>query len=155
MELAALILTYYASAIVQMASHALFGHTKRLQAIYRSHTFGHHGTYSRRDLLQDKWVSSERHVLWYFAIPFAPLIAWVYVATPRSVFLSHLAGLAFSIWWHIFLHRQYHVRHSPLERFAWFQRKRQWHFVHHRRVRNNYAIVELWLDRLIGTFRAA
>jgi sterol desaturase/sphingolipid hydroxylase (fatty acid hydroxylase superfamily) len=80
-------------------------------------------------------------------------VVGVYIKALFSVFLAHLEGLEFAIWWHIFLHRHYHIRHSPLERFGWFQRKRQWHFVHYRRVRSNYAIVEFRLDRLIGTFR--
>jgi hypothetical protein len=146
--------TYYAAAVIQTVSHRLFGHTKRVLAIYTNHTHGHHARYSRRALLQDEWIASERHVLWYLALPFAALAATVYTVFPLAVFCSHLAAIAFAFWWHITLHRHYHLRGSTLERFAWFREKRDLHFVHHRRVRSNYAICEYWLDRLLGTYRA-
>lgn len=146
--------TYYLSAVVQTLSHRVFGHTKRVMAIYSNHTHGHHARYARSELLQDEWIESGRHVLWYFAIPFAAIAAVVWVKASPPAFLAYLAGLAFSIGLHILLHRHYHIRGSVLERFEWFRRKRALHFVHHRRVRTNYAIVENWIDRLLGTYRA-
>ena len=151
---ATFIATYYLSALVQTLSHRLFGHTKRVRAIYAGHTHGHHARYARSDPLQDGWIESERHVLWYFAIPFAAVAAFVWATAPSAVFLTYLAGLAFSFGVHLALHRQYHIRRSVLERFEWFRTKRALHFVHHRRVRTNYAIVENWIDRLLGTYRA-
>lgn len=151
----AFVITYYLSAIVQTLSHRLFGHTKRVMTIYSSHTHGHHARYARSDLLQDDWIESERHVLWYFAIPFCAIAATVWAMAPTAVFLAYLAGLAFSFGLHLLLHRHYHIRGSVLERFEWFRRKRALHFVHHRRVRSNYAIVENWIDRLLGTYRAS
>lgn len=150
----AFVATYYLAAIVQTLSHRLFGHTKRVMAIYASHTHGHHAQYARSDLLQDAWITSERHVLWYFAVPFAAVAAVVWAKAPLPAFFAYLAGLAFSIGLHILLHRHYHLRGSVLERFEWFRRKRALHFVHHRRVRTNYAIVENWIDRVLGTYRA-
>jgi sterol desaturase/sphingolipid hydroxylase (fatty acid hydroxylase superfamily) len=150
----AFVITYYLSAIVQTIAHRLFGHTKRVMAIYAEHTHGHHARYARSDLLRDDWVPSERHVLWYFAIPFAAIAAVVWAMAPFAVLIAYVAGLIFSFALHLLLHRQYHVRGSLLERFAWFRRKRALHFIHHRRVRTNYAIVENWIDRLLGTYRA-
>jgi hypothetical protein len=152
-ESATFVLTYYTAALVQTLSHRIFGHTKRLMPIYSSHTHGHHTQYRRSALLQEKWIASERHVLWYFVIPFAAIALTLLLVAPLSIFLIHLSALAFSIWVHIALHRHYHIRGSPLERLAWFRRKRFLHFVHHRRVRSNYAIVENWIDRLLGTYR--
>lgn len=148
------VVTYYLLAIVQTVSHRLFGHTKRVMAIYVEHTHGHHARYARSDLLRDDWVPSERHVLWYFAVPFSTIAGLVWAMAPFAVFLAYLAGLAFSFALHLVLHRQYHIRGSILERFAWFRRKRALHFIHHRRVLSNYAIVENWIDRVLGTYRA-
>lgn len=147
--------TYYAAAIVQTVSHRVFGHTRRFLPIYSSHTHGHHAQYRRNELLQDRWIASERHVLWYFVIPFSFITLAVYLAAPWTVFVTHLLALAFSIGLHILLHRHYHLRGSPLERLGWFRRKRELHFIHHRRVRTNYAIVENWIDRILGTHRGA
>jgi len=148
------VVTYYLSAAVQTISHRLYGHTKRVMAIYAEHTHGHHAQYARSDLLRDDWVPSERHVLWYFAIPFSAIAALVWAIAPFAVLLAYVTGLAFSFSLHLVLHRQYHIRGSVLERFAWFRRKRALHFIHHRRVRTNYAIVENWIDRVLGTYRA-
>ena len=147
------VVTYYLSAIVQTVSHRIFGHTKRVMAIYAEHTHGHHARYARNELLQDSWVPSERHVLWYFPIPFSAMAALVWAVAPVPVFLAYFAGLAFSFALHLVLHRHYHIRGSVLERFEWFRRKRALHFIHHRRVRSNYAIVENWIDRILGTYR--
>ena len=93
-------------------------------------------------------------MLWYFAVPFSAIAGLVWAMAPFAVFLAYLAGLAFSFALHLVLHRQYHIRGSILERFAWFRRKRALHFIHHRRVLSNYAIVENWIDRVLGTYRA-
>jgi sterol desaturase/sphingolipid hydroxylase (fatty acid hydroxylase superfamily) len=148
---AAAIFTYYGASFVQAVSHRLFGHTNRLEAVFESHALGHHGIYSVDSLLLDRWKAAEHHVMWYFALLFAPFVLTAYVFAPLHVFLAHLLGLAFAVWWHVFLHKHYHLRGSPFERFRWFQHKRQLHFVHHRQVHKNYAIVEFWLDRLMGT----
>ena len=153
-ETATFVLTWYLAAVVQTVSHRLFGHTKRIIPIYSNHTHGHHARYPRHALLQDRWIDSERHVLWYFPVPLGAIALALWQLAPPSVFLAHLMALAFSIWAHVVLHRHYHMRGSPLERLEWFQRKRSLHFVHHRRVRSNYAIVENWIDRVLGTYRA-
>ena len=153
--LAAFGLTYYGAAVVQTLSHQAFGHVKRILPIYSSHTHGHHSRYARNALLQDSWIASERHVLWYFAIPFSMIGLLVFTLAPLALFVTQLGALACSIAIHILLHRHYHLRGTPLERFGWFRRKRALHFIHHRRVHNNYAIVENWTDKLLGTYRDA
>ena len=42
----------------------------------------------------------------------------------------------------------------PLERFAWFRRKQQLHFVHHLHANSNFAVIDFFWDRLLGTYRA-
>lgn len=153
-ESATVVLTWYLTAAVQTVSHRIFGHTRRIRPIYSNHTHGHHARYPRNSLLQDEWIESERHVLWYFSVPLGAIAFTLWLLAPLPVFVAHLAALAFSIAAHVVLHRHYHMRGSPLERLQWFQKKRLLHFVHHRRVRSNYAIVENWIDRLLGTYRA-
>ena len=143
--------TYYAASVVQVVAHRLFGHVDRLRPVFESHTLGHHGVYRTDALLLDRWIAAERHVMWYFVPLFAPMMLAVYLFAPWMVFAAHVLGLAFAVWWHVFLHQQYHLRGSVLEGFRWFQRKRHLHFIHHIQVHRNYAIVEFWLDYLLGT----
>ena len=143
--------TYYFAAIVQTLLHRIFGHHDRIRAVYVTHAQGHHGKYPPQRLLSDEWLDSEQHVMWYYAIPFVPaalLVGWLF---GPWIFASHVAGMTFAIWWHIYLHKQYHLKGSPWARFRWFQRKRALHFVHHRQVHKNYAIVEYWIDVLLRT----
>lgn len=143
--------TYYVAAFIQTVLHRIFGHHNRIKPVYETHAKGHHALYPPHRLLTDTWVDSERHVMWYYAIPFVPLTLLVAWLCPFWVFLSHVAAMVWAIWWHIYLHKQYHLNGSVWERFDWFRKKRESHFIHHRAVHSNYAIVEYWIDNLLGT----
>jgi hypothetical protein len=52
------------------------------------------------------------------------------------------------------LDKQYHIGGSPLLRFAWFRRKQQLHFVHHTHGNSNFALIDNFWDRLLGTYRS-
>jgi hypothetical protein len=143
--------TYYYMAFVQTLLHRFFGHKDRIHPIYQTHAKGHHAKYPPNRLITDVWVDSERHVMWYFAIPLIPgsLVMWYFFGP--WLFVSHVASLAFTFWSHIYLHKQYHIRGTWWERFKWFQKKRELHFIHHRHAMANFAVVEFWLDRILGT----
>lgn len=143
--------TYYVASLIQVVFHRWFGHTRRIIRVYEVHVGGHHAQYSK-DLLSDRWINTEQHVTWYYAIPFAPMVFGAFWLLPWGLFIVHVSTLSFAIWWHLFLHRKYHIRGAWLERFAWFQRKRRLHLLHHQRPRRNYAIVEFGWDRVLGTF---
>jgi sterol desaturase/sphingolipid hydroxylase (fatty acid hydroxylase superfamily) len=91
--------------------------------------------------------------MWWYAIAFVPIAVLLVVLGPWWLLAGYVAGLSFAVWWHVYLHAQYHLNGSPWSRFAWFRRKRELHFVHHRRVHTNYAIVEFWIDKLLGTYK--
>ena len=145
--------TYYGTSLIQTIFHRIFGHTRRIGKLYDVHVRGHHAQY-RPQLLSDRWIPTEQHITWYYAIPFTPMVLMAFWLLPSILFIVHALSLAFTVWWHVFLHRQYHVRGVWLERFEWFREKRRLHFVHHKRSRRNYAIVEYGWDRLFGTFEA-
>ena len=149
----AFIAMYYAASIVQTLSHRAFGHRRAIKAVFRPHALGPHAIYKKSTLLLDHWIPAEKHVMWYFVPIFLPLISGVFLLAPIQIFLGSSIGLAFAVWWHVFLHKHYHLQGSFFERFHWFRIKRELHFIHHKNVRTNYAIVEFWLDRLMGTIR--
>jgi hypothetical protein len=51
-----------------------------------------------------------------------------------------------------FFDKEYHVEGSQLQRFAWFRRKRELHFVHHRHANSNFAVIHFFWDRILGTY---
>jgi sterol desaturase/sphingolipid hydroxylase (fatty acid hydroxylase superfamily) len=145
------IATYYVASLIQTIFHRFFGHVPRVAKLYETHVKGHHAQYAR-EMLSDRWIPTEQHITGYYAIPFIPIVCAAYCLLPGIYFIAHLCGLAFAIWWHIYLHRQYHVRGAWWERFAWFREKRQLHFLHHQKPHKNFAIVEYNWDLLFGTF---
>ena len=144
--------TYYCTTFVQVLFHRWFGHAPRLSAIYSNHLHGHHADYRANNLTSDKWIEAERHVMWYYVVPLAPLSALAAWLLPWPLFILHVGALGFTIWWHLHLHRHYHLNESRWSRFAWFQRKRALHLRHHVHHHGNYAIVEFFWDRVLGTY---
>jgi sterol desaturase/sphingolipid hydroxylase (fatty acid hydroxylase superfamily) len=147
--------TYYVMAIVQTLLHRVFGHRNRIRKIFVNHAMGHHAKYRKNTLLADNYVDSETHVMFYYLIPVAIIAIGVFLIGGPLLLPAYLLGVGVAFWLHLYLHEQYHLAHSPLRRFRWFRRKRELHFVHHRHVNRNYAIVEFWIDRLIGTLEEA
>jgi hypothetical protein len=147
------IATYYFASFIQTVFHRIFGHTRRIGAVYDVHVGGHHARYQGK-LLTAKWIPSERHVMWYYAIPFGPMLVVAFVLLSRISFAIHTAALAWTIWWHIYLHKHYHLHGSWFVRFEWFRKKRALHFIHHRSDQKNFAIVEYVWDRLLGTYQS-
>ena len=145
------VVTYYFAAAVQTILHRLFGHHNRVRRVFEVHARGHHAKYPPERLISREWIESEQHVIWYYYLVFLPVAVLVGWASGILIFLAHCSSLGFAIWWHVYLHKHYHLAGTLWERFPWFRRKRELHFIHHRAVHKNYAIVEYWIDSLLGT----
>lgn len=146
--------TYYAVSFIQVIFHRWFGHSPRIPQVYKQHVHGHHADYRGHRLTSGSYIQAERHVMWWYALPLVPLgllAAWL---LPLSLFLVHVAAVVFAITWHLYLHEQYHLEYSRWARFGWFRTKRALHLQHHLHHHGNYAIVEFWWDRLLGTYDA-
>src|ERR1700722_728099 len=89
----------------------------------------------------------------FFFIPLllAGLAAWFVL--PLALFLAVPLGAAASFFVHVWFDRAYHVEGTWLNRFAWFRRKQQLHFVHHLHANRNFAVVDFFWDRVLGTYR--
>lgn len=80
----------------------------------------------------------------------AVLIFWL---LPLSVALPLALGAFLYSWGVIsYLHDRFHVEGHWLTKFAWFQRVRRLHDIHHWQP-CNYGILFFWMDRLFGTLR--
>ena len=62
--------------------------------------------------------------------------------------------MSISFYVHLYFDKHYHVAGSWLGRFAWFRRKQQLHFLHHRYADCNFAVVDNFWDWLLGTYRS-
>src|SRR4030095_4430566 len=53
------------------------------------------------------------------------------IGSRRVYFVAQLVACAASFYAHVFFDKEYHIEGSRLQRFAWFRRKQELHFVHH------------------------
>jgi sterol desaturase/sphingolipid hydroxylase (fatty acid hydroxylase superfamily) len=77
----------------------------------------------------------------------------MFLVLPFDLFLVVIAASAASFYAHVHLDKEYHVAGSRLSHFAWFRRKQQLHFVHHLHANSNFAVIDFFWDRLLGTYR--
>lgn len=146
-----IVVTYYLMSIVQALLHRSFGHQRLIRAVFIGHAIGHHGQYPAGRLRTKEFVESEARAVDYYVIPavlFALSVYWLFGA---RIAIATIVGIVLAFGWHVYLHRQYHLLNSSLERFKWFKTKRDLHFEHHRNARVNFAVVEFWVDDLMGT----
>ena len=61
---------------------------------------------------------------------------------------------AWYLWISNYLHEQYHIDGSWLERFEWFLNRRSRHFYHHHHMHKNMSLggIDSTIDRLLNTF---
>jgi hypothetical protein len=145
--------SYYFLSIVQTVLHRYYGHKRRIQAVFEAHAIGHHGQYPANRLQSKTFLNTASNGAKYYGIPIVFIMVIVYGTFGAQVAFAHLLGVIATFGWHLYLHRQYHLIDSPLQGFAWFREKRHLHFVHHRNARANFAVVEFWVDTLMGTRR--
>jgi hypothetical protein len=79
--------------------------------------------------------------------------ACTYLLLPVDLFVAQVVACTASFYAHVFFDKEYHVEGSRLRRFAWFRRKQELHFVHHRHANSNFAVIHFFWDRILGTYR--
>lgn len=89
----------------------------------------------------------------FFLIPTVLVIGLSYLVMRLDLFGVQLAAMALSFYAHVYIDNQYHLAGSWLDRFSWFRRKQQLHFLHHRHANCNFAVIDYFWDRLLGTYR--
>jgi sterol desaturase/sphingolipid hydroxylase (fatty acid hydroxylase superfamily) len=89
----------------------------------------------------------------FFFVPVFLVGACTYLLLPLDLFVVQVVACAASFYAHVLFDKEYHVEGSQLQRFAWFRRKRELHFVHHRHASSNFAVIHFFWDRILGTYR--
>ena len=147
------ICTHLVISCSQTLMHYWLGHRPLGGILFRNHINFHHTLYSRGHLASATYRGAEGNNTPYFLIPAVLLGTALFFVLPFSVFLVMAFASAASFYAHVYLDKEYHVAPSRLERFAWFRRKQQLHFVHHLHARSNFAVIDFFWDRLFGTYR--
>jgi len=156
-ELPLIVLTAICTHLVvssgQTLFHYGFGHHRVGGIFYQNHIRFHHAYYAKGHLVSSTYRGDEGNNTPYFLIPVILVAGGMFLVLPFDLFLAMTAASAASFYAHVYLDKEYHVKGSSLVRFAWFKRKQQLHFVHHLHANSNFAVIDFFWDRVLGTYR--
>jgi sterol desaturase/sphingolipid hydroxylase (fatty acid hydroxylase superfamily) len=110
---------------------------------------------SGKPLIRDLSICLRLDLLEAKALPVAVVVSLSYLFLRLDLLVIQLAAMLLSFCGHYYIDSQYHVAGSWLGRFSWFNRKQQLHFIHHRHGKCNFAVIDFFWDRLLGTYRRA
>jgi len=151
------VLTAVCTHLVISSGQTLFhyglGHHRIGGIFYRNHIRFHHADYAEGHLVSAAHRRNEGNNTPYFLIPTILVAGAMFLVLPVDLFLVVTAASAASFCAHVYLDRQYHTEASSLSRFVWFRRKQQLHFVHHLYANSNFAVIDSFWDRLLGTYQ--
>ena len=146
---------YLASSFLQVVSHRWLGHQPAARFFFRRHVFDHHRIYAPKHLASEKYSDIERSLTPYYAVLVAAAIGLLALKLPKAPLIGLSATLVVSYAAHAYVHEHYHLDKSWLNRWAWFRKRRDLHYMHHRNTRCNFGVLDFYWDRLLGTFVAA
>jgi hypothetical protein len=145
--------THLVMSFAQTLMHYKLGHHPMGGKFFRNHINFHHVHYSKDHLVSRTYLGDEGNNTPFFFIPVF-LVGSVYIPRIASRSLvAQLVACAASFYAHVFFDKEYHVEGSRLQRFAWFRRKQELHFIHHRHANSNFAVIHFFWDRILGTYR--
>jgi len=145
--------THLVVSISQTLFHYGLGHHRIGGIFYRNHIRFHHAHYADGHLVSSSPRRNEGNNTPYFLIPTILVVGGMFLLLRFDLFLVVIAASAASFCAHVYLDKQYHTEASSLARFAWFRRKQQLHFVHHLHANCNFAVIDFFWDRLLGTYQ--
>ena len=152
------VLTAIGTHLVVSSSQTLFhyglGHHRIGGIFYRNHIRFHHTHYAKGHLVSSIYRRNQGNNTPYFLIPTIVVAGGMYLVLPFNLFAVMAAACVVSFGAHVYLDKQYHAEGSILARFAWFRRKQQLHFVHHLHANSNFAVIDFFWDRVLGTYRS-
>ena len=138
--------THLVMSFAQTLMHYKLGHHPMGGKFFRNHINFHHAHYSKDHLVSRTYLGDEGNNTPFFFIPVFLVGACTYLVLPVDLFVAQLVACASSFYAHVFFDKEYHIEGSRLQRFAWFRRKQELHFVHHRHANSNFAVNHFFWD---------
>ena len=145
--------THLVMSFGQTLIHYKVAHHPMGGKFFRNHINFHHTHYSDGHLVSLTYLGDEGNTTPYFFIPVFLAGACTYLVLPVDLFIVQVVACAASFYAHVFFDKEYHSERSRLLPFAWFRRKQELHFVHHRHADSNFAVIHFFWDRILGTYR--
>jgi sterol desaturase/sphingolipid hydroxylase (fatty acid hydroxylase superfamily) len=137
----------------QTLFHRYLGHSRLGGRFFKNHVQFHHVHYAGDHVVSTSYLDNGDNNTLFFLIPIVLVVGLSYLFLRLDLVVVQFVVMSLSFCGHYYLDNQYHVEGSWLGRFSWFRRKQQLHFVHHRHGNCNFAVIDFFWDRLLGTYR--
>jgi sterol desaturase/sphingolipid hydroxylase (fatty acid hydroxylase superfamily) len=155
------LLVYFSTAIAshllmslgQTLFHRYLGHSRLGGRFFKNHIQFHHTHYAGDHVVSTRYLHGDNNNTLFYLLPLASIFAASYFFLRFDLFVVQLVVISLSFGLHYYIDNQYHVAGSWLGRFFWFRRKQELHFIHHRHGNCNFAVIDFFWDRLLGTYR--
>jgi hypothetical protein len=147
--------THLVMSFGQTLMHYKLGHRPLGGKLFRNHVKFHHTYYSKDHLVSRTYRGEEGNNTPFFFIPVCLISTITFFVLPLDLFIVQIIACAASFYAHVLFDKEYHVEGSWLQRFAWFRRRQELHFVHHRHADKNFAVIHFFWDWILGTYRRA
>jgi sterol desaturase/sphingolipid hydroxylase (fatty acid hydroxylase superfamily) len=148
-------ITHSLMSLGQTLFHRYLGHTRLGGRFFTNHIQFHHGHYFGDHVISSRYLDNGDNNTLFFMLPVALIIALSCLLLRLDLFIVQATVTSLSFCGHYYLDNQYHIMGSWLCRFSWFRRKQRLHFVHHRQADCNFAVIDYFWDRLLGTYRSS
>ena len=146
-------IAHFLMSLGQTLFHRYLGHTRFGGRFFTNHIQFHHTHYSGDHVVSTHYLDNGDNNTLFFLMPVAVIVSLSYLFLRLDFLAIQLAAMSLSFCRHYYIDNQYHVAGSWLGRFSWFRRKQQLHFIHHRYGNYNFAVIDFFWDRLLGTYR--
>jgi hypothetical protein len=145
--------THLVMSFSQTLMHYKLGHHRIGGKFFHNHINFHHVYYSKENLVSRTYLDKEGNNTKFYFIPIFMVGGCTYFFLPVDLFMVQIFACAASFYAHLFFDKEYHVEGSRLQRFAWFRWMQELHFAHHRHADCNFAVIDFFWDRILGTYR--
>jgi sterol desaturase/sphingolipid hydroxylase (fatty acid hydroxylase superfamily) len=136
----------------QTLFHRFLGHSRLGGRFFKNHIQFHHVHYAGDHVVSAHYLDNGDNNTLFFLIPVVLVVGLSYLFLRLDLLIVQSAAMSLSFCGHYYLDNQYHVEGSWLGRFSWFRRKQELHFIHHRQGNCNFAVIDFFWDRFLGTY---
>ena len=144
--------TYLFMTAYEHALHNLSHHSKYNNRLYQWHKL-HHIDYPphrlQTKIYKNSGGSIEQNLYLYMICTTSCLI---YCVSSSRVFFIYLIETTSYILMIDYFHRQYHILNSPLNKYAWFRKNKEYHLHHHKKLHTNMNFVDSTFDKFFNTY---
>jgi hypothetical protein len=139
------------------------GHKNWIEVWYRAHVVGHHVyAYNSRTFLSEKYVVNwydkyDLNTYMYAVAGVCYLLVFWYVTGYDYLRMGIIIMCMYLILMvEEYVHQEYHLKDSKLDKYEWFRKLRWIHYLHHSGdLQRNYAMKDFLIDIVTGNMNNA